>query len=293
MTPGVHVMSMADYQRDPAPTPSLSSGIAHKIITQSPLHGWIAHPRLNPNHKPEEDSTFDLGACAHAVLLEGEESIASVEADDWRTKAAKEARDQARAQGKIPVLSRKLPDIRAMADEARSALKRLKAIKIDLPAGMAERVLLWQEGDVWCRARPDWISNDRRIMLAYKSTAGSAEPGAGIRNQLAPMGFDMQSVHYMRGNEMTGGPAICDWIFLVQENYAPFACSFVGLSSARIEIAQKKLECARELWRRCLAKNVWLGYPPEIAYAEPQTWEMDEHEMRILTFDQRLEFALA
>ena len=105
--PGVHLLSMESYQRDPCPSPSLSSHIAHRLITQSPLHAWYAHPRLNPRYVEEDSTAFDLGSCAHALLLEGEDSIAVIEADDWRTKVAKEAR--AKARSKLPRPSEKLP----------------------------------------------------------------------------------------------------------------------------------------------------------------------------------------
>lgn len=302
--PGVYELSMDEYQKDPVVVPSLSSGIAHRLVTQSPLHAWFAHPRLNPNHVQEEDKTFDLGACAHALLLEGEDGIAEIRFLDWRKKEAQEARDAARGIGKIPVLSHKLEECRTMALVARAALATLGDLNIELAAGHAERVFVWQEGKSFesthdpvgiygamCRARPDWHAKDRSIFLDYKSTAGSAEPNAWIRNQMGPLGYDMQAVHYLRGNARTGGPEPAQWVFLVQENYPPYACSFVGLSPGMREIAQRKWNYALALWRNCLHKNEWNGYPKAIAYAEPSTWQMDEDEMLRLTFDERLELA--
>ncbi len=291
MKPGIYEIPAAQYHSDPADGISLSSHIAHELITQSPRHAWFAHPRLNPNYTCEESTDFDLGGCAHAVLLEGEGSIAPIEADDWRTKAAKEARDQARAQGKIPILARKLPSIRAMADAARAALAACELGPIDLGTGVAEQVLIWQEGDVWCRARPDWMRVDRKLMIDYKSTAGSAEPSAWTRNQMMPMGFDLQAVHYLRGNAMTGGPRDANWIFLVQENYPPYECSFVGVSSATAEIARRKWEFAVALWQSCLKNNRWNGYSKRIYDAEPTSWQIAEAEDLSLTFEERLEYA--
>jgi hypothetical protein len=298
---GVYAMPMAEYQADPCPAPSLSSGIANRIITQSPLHAWFAHPRLNPNFRSEEATVFDLGSCAHAMLLGGDDAIESIDPNDfpgkkggipegWTNEAIRAARDAARANGRIPVLKDKAAECLAMAAVARDAIANCK-VRIELAAGRAEHVLVWQEGGAWCRARPDWMANDRRVLLDYKSTAGRAEPGAWIRNQMGPLGYDLQAVHYQRGNARTGGPEHAQWLFLVQENYAPYACSFVGLSPAMLEIAQKKWELALALWDRCTKNNVWKGYPNEIAYAEPTNWQMDEHEMRRLTFDEMLECA--
>ena len=291
MTPGVHTMSMMAYQADPAPSPSMSASIAHALVSQSPRHAWTAHPRLNPNHQSEESDKFDLGSCSHAVLLEGEEMIVAVEADDWRTKAAKEARDLARSEGKIPVLARKMPDIRAMANEARIAMLELQGMPLSFTEGDAERVLIWQEGDSWCRTRPDWISTDRKLIINYKTTDGSAEPGAWIRNQMTKMGFDVAALHELRGNAATGGAKNAQFIFLAQENYPPFECSFVGMSNAMLEIAQRKWDFALALWQRCMATGKWNGYPRRICTAEPALWQMDEDEERRLTFEERLEYA--
>lgn len=285
--PGVYTMSAQEYHADPCVAPSLSSHIANILISQSPRHAAFAHPRLNPNYHAEESTDFDLGACAHAVLLEGEANIYPIEAPDWRTKAAKDARDQARAQGKTPILAHKLGSIRAMADAARLALAECEFGPIDLGTGVAEQVLIWQEGDAWCRARPDWMRADRKLIIDYKSTAGCAEPSAWIRNQMGPMGFDLQAVHYLRGNAMTGA----DWIFLVQENYEPYECSFVGMSPAMLDIAQRKWDYAIALWKNCLQKNRWNGYSRQIAYADPTSWQLAEAEERELTFDEMLERA--
>lgn len=292
MKAGVHIITAKEYHADNlCPTASLSSHTANTLITQSPKHAAFGHPRLNPNYRAEESTDFDLGACAHAVLLEGEGNIYPIEAPDWRTKAAKDARDQARADGKTPILAHKLAAIRAMADAARAALSACELGPIDLGTGIAEQTLIWQEGDVWCRARPDWMRVDRKLMIDYKSTAGSAEPAAWIRNQMGPMGFDLQAVHYKRGNEMTGGPKGANWIFLVQENYPPYECSFVGLSKATQEIALMKWELALAMWKACMKSGRWGGYSKKIYEADPTNWQIADAEERSLSFDELLERA--
>ena len=289
--PGVYAMGMAEYQADPCPAPSLSSGIAHRIFTQSPLHAWQAHPRLNPNHKSEEAKEFDLGACSHALLLEDETGIVEVHFDDWKKKAAQEQRDEARSTGKIPILSRKLAEGRQMASVAKAAIANCQELEIDLSAGKAEHVLAWRERDVWCRARPDWHRTG--LGMDYKSTAGRAEPNAWIRNQMVPLGYDMQAFHYRRGYIKTVAKQAPQWVFLVQENYPPYACSFVGLSPAMWEIAERKWAQALALWEACLERNIWNGYSLHVAYAEPTNWQLDDDAERSLTFEERLEYALA
>lgn len=299
MTPGIHQMSMETYQKDPAPEPSLSYGIANILVTQSPLHAWYSHVRLNPNYVSSESDTFDLGSCAHSIILEGEAGIEVIDPKDypsktgsvpegWTNKAIKAARDAARQSNKIPVLSHKMEECRAMATVARKTLAACEDLKIDLASGLAERVLLWKSGDTWCRARPDWMSADRKIILDYKTTGGSAEPTAWTRNQLIPMGYDLQAAHYLSGNAALGVER-ATWLWLVQENFAPYACSIIGIPPSLAEIGEGKRKLALSMWERCMSRHQWPGYPKRIAYADVPAWAMMEGEERRLSFDEILD----
>lgn len=267
----IESLSAERYHADPAPQPSLSSSIAHILLDQSPQHAWLAHPRLNPRYVRETDSRFDLGSAAHMMLLERrEDRIVRVQADDWRTKAAKEERDAAQAVGKYAVLDRQFKDIKEMCDAARKFLMRTELGNI-LDTGDAEQTLVWEDNGVWCRARPDLMSKDRKIVLDYKSTA-SAEPGAFSR-QIGRLGYDLQDQFYSRGVEVLTG-ALPTFVFLAQEITAPYACSLVALSNAYQFVGQNKVSRALDLWKTCLLEDSWPAYNPRIHYAEPKPWDL-------------------
>ncbi|MEX1216501.1 PD-(D/E)XK nuclease-like domain-containing protein, partial [Saccharospirillum sp.] len=270
---------MAEYLADPCPEPSLTSGIAHRLITQSALHAWHAHPRLNPDYRPEQDDVLDAGSLAHALLLEGEAGLAIIEADDWRTKAAKEAREAAHEAGLIPVLARKLEPARRMAEIARAALANCGDLPMPLAAFDAEVTLQWLEPvGIWCRARADLMRKDRRVIVDYKTTGGSASPDAWIRNQMIPLGYDLQAAFYQHGNARTAGPELAQFIFCVQENYPPYAVSFVGLAPAMWDIAERKRDYAVQLWASCMKSKKWPCYPNRIAYSEPMLYQLAQAE---------------
>jgi hypothetical protein len=271
----IEALSADKYHADPAPQPSLSSSIAHILLDQSPLHAWLAHPRLNPKFERETDSRFDLGSAAHMMLLERrEDRIVRVEADDWRTKTAKEARDAAQAVGKYAVLERQYCDIKEMCDAARKFLMRTELGNI-LDTGEAEQTLVWEDNGVWCRARPDLMSEDRKIVLDYKSTA-SAEPGAFAR-QIGRMGYDLQDQFYSRGVEVLTGK-LPIFVFLAQEITKPYACSLVALSNSYQFVGQDKVTRALDLWKTCLLQNSWPSYNTRIHYAEPKPWDLTQAE---------------
>src|SRR4051794_4504553 len=61
----------------------------------------------NPLYLPEAKTEFDIGVAAHLAVLEPQrqaEAIVMIEAGDYRTTKAREARDAARTDGKVPLL---------------------------------------------------------------------------------------------------------------------------------------------------------------------------------------------
>ena len=287
MTPGVHNITHSNYLADPCPSPSLSSGIAAILCTQSPRHAWQAHPRLNPQYREEEDSKFDRGTAAHEMLLGGENRIVIVEADDWRKQAAREVRDATRAAGKLPLLARHFEDVQKMVEVAKLAINEcedLDGYRFD--AGKTEQTLIWQEDGLWFRARPDWMSHDRKLIMDYKSTGTSAEPNAWIRTMLGMTG-EIQPAFYLWGNNQTGAPGGAQFVFLVQENEPPYACSFIGMPPAFIDLGNRKVAYAMSLWRQCLESGQWPGYPSRIAWAEPPIYAVAQWEEKELANDDQ------
>jgi hypothetical protein len=139
--------------------------------------------------------------------------------------------------------------------------------------------LIWQEDGIWCRARPDWMANDRKVLLDYKSTSGSAEPNAWVRTMLGMTG-EIQPAFYLRGNIATGGPEDARWVFLVQENEPPYAVSFIGMPPAFLDLGERKVAHAVSLWRQCITTGQWPGYANRIAWAEPPAYAVAQWEER-------------
>lgn len=279
--PGLYEMSMDAYQADPCPVPSLSSGIARTLITKTPAHAWIEHPRLNPDFMAEESTAFDLGSAAHALLLEGEDRMEVIDADDWRKKTAQEARDAARAAGRYPVLRARYNDVQRMRDAAMKAISANRDFGYTLDQGKAEQVIVWKEGDTWLRTRPDWLSHDRKRQLHYKTTEASADPSAWMKTMLG-MGAEIELAMYARGARSIGAPSDALSVFLVQENYAPFACSFVGFTPEFWDFADAKMTEATETWAECLLTDCWPGYTNRIAYLIPPAWALSQYEERTI-----------
>jgi hypothetical protein len=264
-------MTMSEYLSLNA----LSSGVCHKILSESPLHARLASP-WNDSLDRDNSKTADIGSAAHACLLEGSENgIQIIDADDWRTKVAKELRDAAYSDGKIPMLAGKMRGVRAMVDAAREYLANSEIAGV-FDTGEPEVTLLFELAEIPCKARCDWLTADRRICLSYKTTQGSANPDSWIRTQLPQ--YDLATVFYEAGVRAACKVEGTSCIHLVQEQNYPYSCSLISLDPAYKAMAESKLDRALAIWSDCTATSKWPAYPSRICYAEPKAWQQAEAE---------------
>jgi hypothetical protein len=279
MNTGLSNGPAADYHNDQhGDHPTLSSSIANLLINRSPLHAWTAHPRLNPNYVPYDDSKFDVGTVAHAMLLEGTASVDVCDFPDWRTKDAREARDASRANGRTPLLSHQFEEVLGMCNAVADQLKAFNADPVPLTGGTPEQTMVWQDDQtgVWCRARIDWLHDDLSAIDDLKTTTRSAHPEAFAKN-LYGYGCDVQAAFYLRGmrtlypTKVEAFPP--QWRWIVVETSPPYGLSVVEPSPAVLELADAKVDAALKLWAECLERDVWPGYPTRVATAELPAWE--------------------
>lgn len=272
--PGIYQMSLAEYIADPAPEPSLSASVAHTLVTESPIHAFVQHPRLNKGVIESGSSKMDIGTIVHGIVLEGDESrLVIVEQDDWRTKVARETRDEARRVGLVPVLAGEMGMVREIVAAALESIRNSELADAFTPeAGKPEQTLVWNEGEIWLRSRPDWLTNDHRLIIDLKTTTGSAEPTAWLKTMLGN-GNDLQAALGLRGiKKLTTNGSRCQFVFWVVEQNPPYASAFVGLSPQFLEMSEHKLERAIRLWSDCTMTNCWSGYPSRVCWVEPPVY---------------------
>ena len=278
-------VSDADYHADPCPEPSLSSSIAKVLLARSPLHAAVRHPRLAKRQQREEKAAFDLGRVAHALLLGRGADFAVIDHEDWRTKAAREARDEARARGLTPILRPQLELAEAMVNMLRAQLSEHECAGA-FEGGLAEATLVWcEDNGVWCRARIDWMPNpqaDGMVVYDYKTTSVSAEPATFGGRTLFGLGYDLQAAFYLRGIRAVLG-IDARMRFVVQETEEPWAATVLEIGPASLAVADRRIAKAIELWGKCLETGIWPAYPPRVCHVEAPAW----HEHRVLDAEAR------
>lgn len=268
MNPGIHEMDEAAYHADSlAPVPSLSSTIARLILDRSPRHAWTAHPRLNKDCEPEHAKPLDFGSVAHAILTGRGRSIEIIDAADFKTKAAREARDGARAAGRLPILLHDFERARAMVNAAFEQIHCTPGCEAAFRRGRPEPTLIWREGDAWLRARPDWLDDqgpDGVTVYDFKASGRSCHPMLWARHAVE-MGYDAQAAFYQRGIlALNLTDRHIRFRFVAQEDEPPFALSIMEFDGETQASAQRDMNRAIGIWRDCMATGTWPAYPPII-----------------------------
>jgi len=272
-------LPLVEYLADPCPAPSLNATTAHVLIERSPMHARWQHPKLNPGYVREESEHFDLGTAFHALCIEGLERFEVVDAADWKTKAAQTARGEIRARGNIPLL----PPQRHRLHEMHRAVLGSGCYYSRLGGGLAvpERTLVWTEatpraGQVWCRARPDWVESD--LVVDLKTTSASAHPAEWSRT-LFSTGAHLQAAMIRRAwrRLYQCEPEI---LFLIVETEPPYGVSLMGLDPEAQHVADTLVDGAIVTWGRCLESGDWPGYTHRVAYAELPPWLKTKYEIR-------------
>ena len=252
-SPGIYDgISNTDYHRDEA----LGSTSLKTLATKTP-----AHYQYDKAH-PKSSDAFTLGTAAHSLILENDwASIVVVESDNWTTKAAKEAKAAALAEGKQPLLTKEWIQAQAMRD---AVMRHPQARKL-FRGHKAEQSVFWDEGGQMSKCRPDaWQPG----MLVDLKTAASADPNE-FGKVAHSFGYHQSAAHYIDGVKAATGETL-PFRFVLVEKTAPYFVSVVELDPEAIDIGRQLNERAKRIYRECLESNTWPGYPA----AEPVSLPM-------------------
>lgn len=259
--------------------PSLSSSIAHTIVSQSPFHAWLRHPKFGKQAR-EATADMDNGTLIHALVLGTECEICPIDADNYRTKAAQEQRDAARENGLTPILRRDLDDAQNVA---RAITEELASLGIDLRGGQREVTVVWEEpsesGPVVCRGRMDHVEG---VTITDLKTCRSAHP-RGCTSHVMEYGCHLQAEAYKSAlrqlSPEAAGRERFRWVFvetLPAGSPKRVVVTVAEPSGAMRELGSALWRQAVETWGRCLAANVWPAYAVEPVRLEPPAWAMNE-----------------
>jgi hypothetical protein len=275
--PGVYDLSHDEYLADPVLVPSLNASVAKVLVERSPLHARAAHPRFNAELEADATEEQDVGTAAHAMFLRGEAAVAVLDFPDFRTKVAREARDEARRAGKVPLRAERYDALMRMV----AVLERFRQDTGAFTDGLPERTLVWLDGTTWCRAKVDWLPHEPSAWIwDLKTVSGAATLQKWVRAAY-DQHCDLQAVFHCRGSEFLHGEPPAGMNFAVIESKPPHGIAVFSLGPQALEIGEAKAKQAIRIWGQCMETGRWPGYPIEQQWIEPPVWVL--HEWQHLT----------
>ncbi len=276
------------YHSDPTPvlegfaeSASFSSSMGKKIIEETPKKAWLSNQRLNPAYKPEDDTeSTTTGSVAHDYVLRGGQGdkvyeIAPVDA--WRTNDAKAVKADIMRRGLIPLnlttAPRLLDDVKAM----HKALHEQLAAHRDFPGlmmrGKGEQSAFVKQGDIWLRARMDWLDdNYPDLIVDYKTTALPFD--AWERSQLWDGGF-IQEAHYKNVGQILFQRPMT-FVFVVQQTFAPFSIKIIKIDETYRDDVTEQYELSKRIFTHCLKSGYWPDVPPYLYHSCPPPWVVNK-----------------
>lgn len=263
--PGIYDIPEDQYHADPVPGGSLSASDCKVLLEDGgPAKYWYRR-----EHPKPPTAAMELGTVAHSLVLGTGQEMAEIKADNWRGKQANEDADKARAEGRIPLLTRDVETVHAMADALR---KTGKAAALLRPGrGEAEQSAFWQDPEfgIWRRCRFDFLPDWRALIVDYKTCADASPKGfaKAVDNFLYHLSADW----YCDGYEAIFGerPAFA---LVAQEKEPPYNVAAYVLDAEAHAVGREAGRRAMRLWAECRESGEWPGYPDEIQELSLPRW---------------------
>lgn len=253
----------------------LSPSIAAVLLSRSPLHAWQQHS-MGGNKRPETTDPMRAGKLIDRLLFRTGPEVVIVDADSWRTNAAKAARDEAEARGAIAVLKEKHDEADRVANDIRASLFDRG---INLNDAQCQVRTVWNSDGVPCKgfldARIDGMATGSYlgpfIDVYDLKVTDNAAPSA-LKLDLRAR---LQWAAYLEAEETLhpecAGRVRVRFIFAETTGELTIAEPDGQLQA----LAKAQWRRAVATWGECLRLGKWPGFSREVARLDCKPWEFD------------------
>lgn len=243
-------------------------------VAKSPLHYFARY--VDPNRiVPDPTPAMAIGSAVHTHVLELDQWDAryatAPDGIDRRTKVGKaewEAFTTA-ATGRtvLPKGDAELVMRMAHAVFAHPAAAMLLALP-----GKAETTHMWTDAatGLQCKCRPDWLTDDGRLMVDLKTTE-DASP-RGFARSIATWRYHVQASWYLDGIEQATGTRPEQFLFVCVEKKAPYAVAVYAADDEMIAAGAQTAARDLDVLATCKAANAWPGYSDQIEPISLPPW---------------------
>lgn len=230
---------------------------AHPGVGSTTLKTLAKHPPAVYRHHmdhPEHKAAYDIGTAAHSLILEDDTSgLSIVNADDWRSKAAREEREAAYTEGTVPLLAKEFAVVEAMCD---AVMAHPHASRL-LTGHVAERSYFAEIGGAEAKCRADAVHEGIGAVVDLKTTT-DADPAEFGRTAYG-FGYHQQVAWYQDVIQAVTGFAPAFYFVLVEKT-APYLVSVVELTPEFVDYGREANARALTIYQQCQESGEWPGY---------------------------------
>lgn len=240
---------------------ALNASGAHTIERHCPALYWHTSP-FNPDAANGASANhFDIGEATHLLLLEPDKfdaAVAIIDAENYKTRAAQEAKHRARRAGLTPLLGKEIHLVEAMA----AAILADPIARTFRDGGDTEVTMTWDDPDFGfpCKLRVDHLPHDLVDLRDVKS-AMTANP-RDFERSAWDHGYPQRAAWYLDGVEIASGERPRFYWFIAVEKKPPFLVSVMKYAEEDIEWGRVLNQRARAIFAHCLEHRQWPGYRP-------------------------------
>lgn len=250
----------------------LSSSMAKTLVTKSP-----AEFKYESENRVEKEA-YDEGQAVHELVLEGGfKTIDVLDFKDYRTKEAQAVRDASYAKGRHPILSKKVPELEAIADGVRNSPRASSVFTNGKPEVSA--LVQDPKSGIWLQARFDWLSfiDEKRVRVGeLKTTTKGANPRA-FNKEIADRYYHLSAAHYRNVLHLLGY-SVESFTFVAVSKAPPHLPSVMELSVSDRIIGDVLVDKAIATYAACLERNEWPGYDGQTHITDLPAWAAYEAE---------------
>lgn len=230
--------------------------------------------REQQDNPPPPKRVYDFGSFFHLIVLGKGVDIVEIDADNYRTKAAREQRDAAHAAGKVPVLvgaganddfAAEIGKAQAMADSVLA--HPIAGELLTHPRNLVEQAIYATDPKtgVRLRGRTDCLhfADDGRVTIIDIKTSATVNPAEMVRKWFN-LNYFMQDAWYRDLLVAAGLADDPDFVFVGVEKEPPYLVTVARYTELAREEGRRRNRRAIDLYAECMETGVWPGYTTEI-----------------------------
>lgn len=247
---------------------AVNNSVLWILKTRSPLHA-----KAFMENPPKPTDAFRIGGAFHALVLEPRKfnkSYAITPICDRRTKAGKEIYQafQESVDGQEILTKDEFDTIDIMADSIKNQI-----IHKMIEQGKAEVCIVWKDEvtGLLCKARIDYIHEERAILIDLKSTRDAS--ASAFAKSIYNYGYYQQCAFYSDGwNALTNDPTA--FVFLPVEKQPPFAVAAYEMHEQVVFAGRQSYRAALDTFAECQKKGEWPGYADSVEMLNLPQWAL-------------------